>query len=277
MASKEIKLSCRNVWKVYGKSPDDFFNKNNGNVSDPLKLAQEMNHKEHIVANANVSFDVHVGEIFVIMGLSGSGKSTIIRCLSRLVEPTAGEVILDNEDLLKKSHKELTEIRRHKMGMVFQNFGLIPHLNVIENIAFPLKIQNFNKDTCFEKAKKVIELVGLEGREENYPSQLSGGQQQRVGIARAIVKNPVLLLADEPVASLDPMISKSIMILLRDIGREIGITVICNLHQVDLALNYSDRIIGLSGGRIVLNKLTSDIDEAYIRNIYRDQDHGLFF
>ena len=102
MASKEIKLSCRNVWKVYGKSPDDFFHNNNGNVSDPLKLAQEMNHKEHIVANANVSFDVHVGEIFVIMGLSGSGKSTIIRCLSRLVEPTAGEVILDNEDLLKK-------------------------------------------------------------------------------------------------------------------------------------------------------------------------------
>ena len=162
MASKEIKLSCRNVWKVYGKTPDNFFDNNNGNVSDPLKLAQEMNHKEHIVANANVSFDVHVGEIFVIMGLSGSGKSTIIRCLSRLVEPTAGEVILDNEDLLKKTPKELTEIRRHKMGMVFQSFGLIPHLNVIENIAFPLKIQNFNKETCFEKAKKVIQSCQFE-------------------------------------------------------------------------------------------------------------------
>ena len=184
MTKKEVKLSCRNVWKIYGNDPSSFFQNQNGIVSDPLKLSQDMHDKQHIVANANVSFDVHVGEIFVIMGLSGSGKSTIIRCLSRLVEPTAGEVFLDGEDLLKKSSNELTEIRRHKMGMVFQNFGLIPHLNVMENISFPLKIQNYNKETCYDKAMKLIDLVGLDGREENYPSQLSGGQQQRVGIAR---------------------------------------------------------------------------------------------
>ena len=139
MASKKVKLSCRNVWKVYGKNPDGFFNNRSGNISDPKKLSKDMHEKQHIVANANVSFDVHVGEIFVIMGLSGSGKSTIIRCLSRLVEPTAGEVLLDGEDLLRKTSNELIEIRRHKMGMVFQNFGLIPHLNVMENISFPFR------------------------------------------------------------------------------------------------------------------------------------------
>ena len=139
--SKQVKLSCRNVWKVYGSEPDKFFNKANGQVSDAATHADTIRQQQHIVANANVSFDVHAGEIFVIMGLSGSGKSTIVRCLSRLVEPTAGEIILDGENLLGKSAEELIDIRRHKMGMVFQSFGLMPHLTVIDNIAFPLKLQ----------------------------------------------------------------------------------------------------------------------------------------
>ena len=169
--------------------------------------------------------------------------------------------------------------------MVFQDFNLVDRLSAINNVLTGL-LDTSNKLMSmfylFTREQKLLALnclerVGLLDKAYARADQLSGGQKQRVGIARAIVKNPLLLLADEPVASLDPMISKSIMILLRDIGREIGITVICNLHQVDLALNYSDRIIGLSGGRIVLNKLTSDIDEAYIRNIYRDQDHGLLY
>ena len=274
MASKEIKLSCRNVWKVYGKRPDDFFHNNNGNVSDPSKLAQEISSKEHIVANANVSFDVHVGEIFVIMGLSGSGKSTIIRCLSRLVEPTAGEVILDNEDLLKKSPKELTEIRRHKMGMVFQNFGLIPHLNVIENIAFPLKIQNFNKDTCFEKAKKVIELVGLEGREENYPSQLSGGQQQRVGIARSLIVEPDVWFLDEPFSALDPLIRRQMQDEFMKIQSVLNKSIVFITHDFVEALRIADRMAIMRDGFIVqfgrpIDIVMNPVDE-YVRDFTGD-------
>ncbi|MEP3920107.1 ATP-binding cassette domain-containing protein, partial [Ascidiaceihabitans sp.] len=142
---KDVKLSCRNVWKVYGKQPDQFFGDKNHAMDDPSAHADTIRDGGHIVANADVSFDVHVGEIFVIMGLSGSGKSTIVRCLSRLVEPTAGEVLLDGEDLLKKSDAELIDVRRHKMGMVFQSFGLMPHLNVIDNIAFPLKLQGVSE------------------------------------------------------------------------------------------------------------------------------------
>ncbi|MEP1935056.1 MAG: ATP-binding cassette domain-containing protein, partial [Roseibium sp.] len=181
----EVKLSCRNVWKVYGANPEQFCHDANEFVTDAGIRAKSIRDADHIVANADVSFDVHVGEIFVIMGLSGSGKSTIVRCLSRLVEPTAGEILLDGEDLLKKSDAELIDIRRHKMGMVFQSFGLMPHLNVIDNIAFPLKLQGVDEADRYEQAKRVIDLVGLEGRENNFPKELSGGQQQRVGIARS--------------------------------------------------------------------------------------------
>ena len=151
--SKQIKLSCRNVWKVYGDNSDGFFSNNSYAQEDPSILSKKITEQGHIVANANVSFDVHIGEIFVIMGLSGSGKSTIVRCLSRLIEPTVGEILLDEENLLGKSEKELIEIRRHKMGMVFQNFDL-PHLNVIENIAFPLKLQGLKEKRKASKSCK---------------------------------------------------------------------------------------------------------------------------
>ena len=185
-AGQAVKLSCRNVWKIYGDTSDSFFMDGNGNVDDTQAHVKKILKSEHIVANADVSFDVYAGEIFVIMGLSGSGKSTIVRCLSRLVEPTAGDIILDGENLLEKSAEELIDIRRHKMGMVFQSFGLMPHLNVIDNIAFPLKLQGIEKADRYAQAERVIELVGLQGRENNFPNELSGGQQQRVGIARSL-------------------------------------------------------------------------------------------
>ena len=174
----KIKLSCQNIWKIYGDDPNQFFNKI-GLVDDANGLAHDILASNHILANANVSFDVYAGEIFVIMGLSGSGKSTIVRCLSRLVEPTAGTILLDDENLLAKSQEELTEVRRHKMGMVFQSFGLMPHLNVIDNVAFPLKLQGIKEESRYAQAERVIELVGLQGRETNFPNELSGGQQQR--------------------------------------------------------------------------------------------------
>ena len=228
-----------------------------------------------------VDLTVKHGEFIVVLGPSGSGKTTLLRSINGLVQPDSGSINFKDKIISQTT----LPILRKRTGMVFQDFNLVDRLSAINNVLTGL-LDTSNKLMSmfylFTREQKLLALnclerVGLLDKAYARADQLSGGQKQRVGIARAIVKNPVLLLADEPVASLDPMISKSIMILLRDIGREIGITVICNLHQVDLALNYSDRIIGLSGGRIVLNKLTSDIDEAYIRNIYRDQDHGLFF
>ena len=223
--SKQVKLSCRNVWKVYGSEPDKFFNKANGQVSDSATHADTIREQQHIVANANVSFDVHAGEIFVIMGLSGSGKSTIVRCLSRLVEPTAGEIILDGENLLGKSAEELIDIRRHKMGMVFQSFGLMPHLTVIDNIAFPLKLQGKPEQERYAQAQRVIELVGLEGRENNYPKQLSGGQQQRVAIARSLANDPYFILADEATGNLDSKTTDDILSVFDQLNQN-GKTII---------------------------------------------------
>ena len=171
--SRKVKLSCRNVWKIYGDSSGHYFSDSNYKTKNTSSLSKTISENGHIVANADVSFDVHQGEIFVIMGLSGSGKSTIVRCLSRLIEPTVGEILLDGENLLSKTDKELIEIRRHKMGMVFQNFGLLPHLNVIENIAFPLKLQGLKENERLLKAERVIELVGISGREYHFPKELS--------------------------------------------------------------------------------------------------------
>ena len=241
--NRKVKLSCRNVWKVYGSQPEQFFNSLNGSVDDANSHAEKIRNDGHIVANADVSFDVHAGEIFVIMGLSGSGKSTIVRCLSRLVEPTAGEIILDGEDLLRKSDTELIDIRRHKMGMVFQSFGLMPHLNVIDNIAFPLKLQGKPENERYKQAERVIELVGLQGRENNYPKELSGGQQQRVGIARSLAVEPEIWFLDEPFSALDPLIRKQMQDEFLRIQSKLKKSIVQIGRPVDLILNPVDDYI----------------------------------
>lgn len=250
-SNKEIKLTCRNVWKVYGEEPSQFFNDNQGNVESPVTHAQQIRESNHIVACGDVSFEVAVGEIFVIMGLSGSGKSTIVRCLSRLVEPTAGEVLLDGENLLKKSEKELIEIRRHKMGMVFQSFGLLPHLNVIDNIAFPLKLQGLPLEKRRERAQRVIDLVGLNGRESSYPRQLSGGQQQRVGIARSLAVEPDLWFLDEPFSALDPLIRREMQNEFLSIQNQLHKSIVFITHDFLEALRIADRMMIMKDGEIV--------------------------
>ncbi len=270
----EVKLSCRNVWKVYGDQPDQFFNVSNVEVEDPGKLADTIRDADHIVANADVSFDVHVGEIFVIMGLSGSGKSTIVRCLSRLVEPTAGEILLDGEDLLKKTNAELIEIRRHKMGMVFQSFGLMPHLSVIDNIAFPLKLQGVSEGERNAQAKRVIGLVGLEGRENNFPTQLSGGQQQRVGIARSLAVEPDVWFLDEPFSALDPLIRKQMQDEFLRIQSQLHKSIVFITHDFQEALRIADRMAIMRDGAIVqigrpVDLILNPADD-YIRKFTQD-------
>ena len=272
--SKEIKLSCRNVWKVYGDNPDYFFSNSAYTKENTSNFSKKISDQGHIVANADISFDVHIGEIFVIMGLSGSGKSTIVRCLSRLIEPTAGEILLDDENLLGKSEKELIEIRRHKMGMVFQNFGLLPHLNVIENIAFPLKLQGLKEKERIQKAERVIELVGLNGRESNFPMELSGGQQQRVGIARSLAVEPDVWFLDEPFSALDPLIRKQMQDEFLRIQSLQKKSVVFITHDFQEALRIADRMAIMRDGQIVqigkpVDLILNPIDN-YIKDFTKD-------
>ena len=228
-----------------------------------------------------VDLSVKLGEFVVILGSSGSGKTTLLRSINGLVNPEAGEVKFCDRVI---SSATLPDLRK-ETGMVFQDFNLVNNLSSINNVltglldssnSFMSMLYLFSREQKIQ-ALKCLEMVGLLDKAYARVDRLSGGQKQRVGIARAIIKNPTLLLADEPVASLDPMISGSIMTLLRNIGHKIGLTVICNLHQVDIALKYSDRIVGLSGGRIVLDAPTKDLDEEYIRKIYQGHGSGLFF
>ena len=229
-----------------------------------------------------VDLSVKLGEFVVILGSSGSGKTTLLRSINGLVNPEAGEIKFFDRVI---SSTTLPDLRK-ETGMVFQDFNLVNNLSSLNNVLTGLldssnslmsMLYLFSREQKIQ-ALKCLEMVGLLDKAYSRVDKLSGGQKQRVGIARAIIKNPTLLLADEPVASLDPMISGSIMTLLRNIGHKIGLTVICNLHQVDLALKYSDRIVGLSGGRIVLDAPTKDLDEEYIRKIYQGHgSSGLFF
>ena len=271
---RDVKLSCRNVWKIYGDNSDSFFMDQVGKVDDLQGHVNKILQSGHIVANADVSFDVYAGEIFVIMGLSGSGKSTIVRCLSRLVEPTAGDIILDGENLLEKSADELIEIRRHKMGMVFQSFGLMPHLNVIDNIAFPLKLQGIEKAERYSQAERVIELVGLQGRESNFPNELSGGQQQRVGIARSLAVEPDIWLLDEPFSALDPLIRKRMQDEFLRIQSKLQKSIVFITHDFQEALRLADRMAIMRDGMIVqigrpVDLILNPVDD-YVREFTKD-------
>ena len=271
---KKVKLSCQNIWKIYGNNPDQFFSRKIGLVDSPETLAHTISSSDHIVANANVSFDLFAGEIFVIMGLSGSGKSTIVRCLSRLVEPTAGTILLDDENLLEKSARELTDIRRHKMGMVFQSFGLMPHLNVIDNVAFPLKLQGIDERIRYEQAERVIDLVGLQGREANFPNELSGGQQQRVGIARSLAVEPEIWLLDEPFSALDPLIRKKMQDEFLRIQSMLRKSIVFITHDFQEALRLADRMAIMRDGAIVqigrpVDLILNPVDD-YVREFTTD-------
>ena len=263
------KLSCRSVWKLYGEGADRFLL---ARTSPPSP--EEIRSAGLIAAVADVSIDVRAGEIFVIMGLSGSGKSTLVRCLSRLVEPTAGEILFDGRDLLAVPEKELIELRRHRMGMVFQNFALMPHLSVLDNVAFPLAIQGVERSKREARAREMIALVGLEGREYYLPRELSGGQQQRVGIARSLAVGPELWFLDEPFSALDPLIRREMQnefIRLQALLRK---TIVFITHDFDEAIRLADRIAIMRDGRIVqigtAEELIVSPADDYVANFTRE-------
>jgi glycine betaine/proline transport system ATP-binding protein len=245
-ADRPVKLACRSVWKVFGRDADKFLA---GRATPPS--GAELTEAGMIGAVRNVTLDIADGESFIVMGLSGSGKSTLLRCLSRLVEPTAGQVLFEGQDLLKASQAELIEIRRHKMGMVFQNFALLPHLNVLDNVAFPLVIQDVPKPDRIARAQEVIELVGLKGREGAYPRELSGGQQQRVGIARSLAVGPALWFLDEPFSALDPLIRREMQAELQRLQAVLKKTIVFVTHDFDEAIRLADRIAIMKDGEVI--------------------------
>ena len=244
--NKSPKLVCKNVWKLYGDKPKEFLQSHNYN---PDKRIIEEN--GYIQAIRNATLEVYENEILVIMGLSGSGKSTLVRCMSRLVDPTVGEIFFENIDMGKLTKNELIEIRRHKMGMVFQHFALFPHRTVIENIAFPLEVQGINRAEREKSAMEIIDLVGLQGRENYFPKELSGGQQQRVGIGRSLAVTPELWFLDEPFSALDPLIRKEMQNEFLKIQNSLKKTIIFITHDFDEAIKLADRIIIMNEGRIV--------------------------
>lgn len=243
--SESVKISCRNLWHLFGKGASGFLDKHQHAPSDAQLASAGL-----IAAVRDVSFDVHAGEILVIMGLSGSGKSTLIRCLTRLVKPHAGQVLFDGVDLLQASLPRLTDIRRRKMGMVFQNFGLLPHRTVLDNIAFPLEIQNVPKAARLAKAQELVATVGLEGREHNFPRELSGGQQQRVGIARSLIGECDVWFLDEPFSALDPLIRREMQDEFVSLQSRLNKSIVFVTHDFDEAVRLGDRIAIMKDGRL---------------------------
>jgi len=242
----EPKLLCRNVWKLFGpRAAETLRALGTSATPDRLRAAGL------VTAVRGVDLAVGEGEIFVIMGLSGSGKSTLVRCLSRLVEPTAGEIIFHRQNLLAATEVEMIALRRHKMGMVFQHFALLPHMTVLQNVCFPLEVQGMARAAREETARRMIALVGLEGREESFPRQLSGGQQQRVGIARSLAADPELWFLDEPFSALDPLIRREMQdefIRLQSVLRK---TIVFITHDFDEAIRLADRIAIMKDGAVV--------------------------
>ncbi|MXQ55219.1 quaternary amine ABC transporter ATP-binding protein [Shimazuella alba] len=241
------KVTVKNVTKIFGKSP-----------KNAIKLLQKGYSKSEILKYTgatigvnNASFEIYPGEIFVVMGLSGSGKSTLIRMLNRLIEPTGGQIFIDDEDIVKMNTQQLRDVRRKKISMVFQNFALFPHKTVLENAEYGLEIQNIRPEERKKRAQQSLEIVGLEGYENQYPSQLSGGMQQRVGLARALASDTDILLMDEAFSALDPLIRKDMQDELLELQETMKKTIIFITHDLDEALRIGDRIALMKDGSII--------------------------
>jgi glycine betaine/proline transport system ATP-binding protein len=266
---RQVKIICRHLWKVFGPDPEGFLARH---ASAPSE--EDFKSNGYIGAVCDVGFEVLAGEIFMIMGLSGSGKSTLIRCLTRLNDPTSGEILLEGRDLLKARESELIELRRRKMGMVFQHFGLLPHRNVLSNVAFPLEVRGEGREGREQRAREMIRLVGLEGREAYFPRELSGGQQQRVGIARSLAVEPEIWFLDEPFSALDPLIRREMQDEFLRLQKLLNKTIVFITHDFDEAVRLGDRIGIMKEGRLVqlatAEELVTHPADDYVRAFTRN-------
>ncbi|WP_261902577.1 quaternary amine ABC transporter ATP-binding protein [Vibrio fortis] len=272
MTNKPL-IEISGLYKVFGPKPKSVIERiHNGQNKDQI-LADT----GHTVGLKEINLEINRGEIFVIMGLSGSGKSTLIRHFNRLIEPTEGKITVEGTDVMSLNTKELEEFRRHKMSMVFQRFGLMPHRTVVENVAYGLEVQGIKKETRLAKASEWLDTVGLKGYENQYPAQLSGGQQQRVGLSRALCTNAEILLMDEAFSALDPLIRSEMQDQLIELQEKLHKTIIFITHDLDEALRLGDRIAILKDGELVqqgtpheiLLHPADDYVEAFVKDVNR--------
>ena len=263
-------VSCRGVWKVYGPKPQQLI----GSPDAMLPRAELLEKTGCVAAVRDVTFDVAAGEVFVVMGLSGSGKSTLVRCITRLIEPTAGQVLIDGEDVLTLGEERLRAIRRKKVSMVFQHFGLLPHRRIVENVAFGLEVQGVEKEQRLARASEVLETVGLGSWGNSYPDELSGGMQQRVGLARALATDPEIMLFDEPFSALDPLIRRDMQDEVIRLQKEVKKTMIFITHDLLEALKLGDRIAIMKDGHFVQvgtpEEVVAHPADSYVADFTRD-------
>ncbi len=266
LEAAEVFLEVSGLWKIFGHGAKDL-----------LKTKKHLASKEEILARTgcvvglrDISFQVQRGEFFVLMGLSGSGKSTLIRCLIRLIDPTAGKIAIKGEDIAQYDKDQLLDLRRNVTGMVFQHFGLLPHYPVIDNVAYGLKVKGVAKDKRYALAQEAIDTVGLKGWENYLPSSLSGGMQQRVGMARALARDPEILLLDEPFSGLDPLIRREMQDELLELQEQVHKTMIFVTHDLQEALKVADRIAIMRDGKIIQIGTPEDIIASPIDDYVRD-------
>src|SRR5690625_115194 len=272
-----VQIKVENVSKIFGSRPKSVIPMiEKGKSKDEI-----LDETGHTVGVYDASFEIKKGEVFVIMGLSGSGKSTLIRCLNRLHEPTAGSVYIDGEDVTKAYQRDLKRVRQEKVSMVFQHFGLFDHRTVLENVEYGLEIRNMDRDERRKIAMKNIEIVGLDGYEDQYPQELSGGMQQRVGIARALTNDPDILLMDEPFSALDPLIRREMQLELLDIQERLQKTIVFITHDVNEAFRLGDRVAVMKDGNVVqIGTPEEIIDEPaneYISEFVKEIDRSKVF
>ena len=265
------RISVRGLWKVFGPQANSLLNQEEVRAASKKELQERTG---HVIAIKDISFDVSVGEVFVVMGLSGSGKSTLVRCLIRLVEPTEGAIVIDGEDIVTYDDQQLIQLRRKKMGMIFQHYGLLPHRTVLENVSYGLEVQGIKKAERTTMAREQLERVGLEAWGASYPDELSGGMQQRVGIARALVLDPEILLMDEPFSGLDPLIRREMQDELISLQQQLKKTIVFITHDLNEALKLGDRIAIMRDGEIIQlgtpEEIVTHPADAYVGEFVRD-------
>ena len=244
----EAAIQIQNVWKIFGNTSNEALDAIQNKKISKQEALEKYN---SVIGVSDVSFDVKKGEIFCVMGLSGSGKSTLVRHINRLLEPTSGKILINNQDVMQFNKDNLQELRNKKIGMVFQNFALMPHRSVLDNIAMPLEIRGISKNDRLDEANKILNIVELQGWGNKYAHELSGGMQQRVGLARALAADPEFLLMDEPFSALDPLIRRQLQSEFIKLSKQMKKTTVFITHDLDEAVRVGHRIAIMRDGAVV--------------------------
>ncbi|MDC0045997.1 glycine betaine/L-proline ABC transporter ATP-binding protein [Candidatus Pelagibacter sp.] len=248
MSSLSSAIRIENVWKVFGNTSQEALDAIQNHKISKNEALEKFN---SVIGVSNVSFDVKQGEIFCVMGLSGSGKSTLVRHINRLLEPTSGKIFINDQDVMKYDRESLQELRNKKIGMVFQNFALMPHRSVVDNIAMPLEIRGISKNDRLDEANKILDIVELQGWGNKFAHELSGGMQQRVGLARALAADPEFLLMDEPFSALDPLIRRQLQSEFIKLSKKMKKTTVFITHDLDEAVRVGHRIAIMRDGKVI--------------------------